>query len=82
MYYLRTRDGLEIDLVIEYGGKLHLFEIKSAMTITSKYAKGLIRMRSELQNLVNTTALISCSNESFDISQDISNFSWQQILSY
>ncbi|PKP54778.1 GTP-binding protein, partial [Candidatus Atribacteria bacterium HGW-Atribacteria-1] len=32
MYYLRSRDGLEVDLVIEIGGFLHLFEIKSSMT--------------------------------------------------
>ena len=36
MYYLRSRDGLEVDLLIELGDKLHLFEIKSSMTITPK----------------------------------------------
>ena len=30
LYYLRTRDDLEVDLVLESGGKLHLFEVKSS----------------------------------------------------
>lgn len=37
MYFLRSRDGLEIDLIIEREGKLHSFEIKSTMTIYPKY---------------------------------------------
>ncbi|MGB9630270.1 MAG: ATP-binding protein, partial [Thermodesulfobacteriota bacterium] len=47
LYYLRTRDGLEIDLIIEIGQKLHLFEIKSAMTILPRHASSLIKIAGE-----------------------------------
>src|SRR4030042_214849 len=44
VYYLRTRDGLEVDLVVELGQKLHLFEIKSSMTIFPRHASSLLRI--------------------------------------
>ncbi len=80
MYYLRSRDGLEIDLVIEKGAKLHLFEIKSAMTITSQHAMPLKKLAGELKNLVATTAIISASDTNFIIKDNIINYSWKNIL--
>ncbi len=52
MYYLRSRDGLEVDLVIELAGKLHLFEIKSSMTITPKHASSLLKMIKESGQMI------------------------------
>jgi len=80
MYYLRSRDGMEIDLVIEREGKIHLFEIKSAMTITSKHAQGLTRMLNELPSDIETTAIISCSEENFVVKGNIINYGWKNIL--
>ena len=80
MYYLRSRDGLEIDLLIEQGGKLHLFEIKSAMTITSKHAAHLGRMKGELGKRVETAAIISCSEDNFQVKRNIANYGWKNVL--
>jgi len=80
MYYLRTRDGLEVDLVIELGQKLHLFEIKSAMTIMPKHAFSLARITGELGSMVQTSAMISASEESFHLTHGIYNYSWKNIL--
>jgi len=59
MYYLRTRDGLEIDLVLELGQKLHLFEIKSTMTVWPAHAASLRRIMSDPKFSVGTGAVIS-----------------------
>lgn len=80
MYYLRTRDGLEVDLVLELGQKLYLFEIKSAMTILPKHASSLSRMASELKSAVRTSAVISTSSDNFHLTRGIDNYSWKNIL--
>ncbi|OQX52829.1 MAG: hypothetical protein B5M48_04640 [Candidatus Omnitrophica bacterium 4484_213] len=81
MYYLRSRDGLEVDLVLELAGKIHLFEIKSAMTITPKHITALKRMKQELGSQIKTAAIISCSDDSFLIEKNIANYNWKTILS-
>ena len=80
MYYLRSRDGLEVDLVIEIGGFLHLFEIKSSMTITPKHITSLKRLANDLSSRVKTAAVISCSNDNFIVKNKINNYNWKNIL--
>lgn len=80
LYYLRSRDGLEVDLVIEIGGFLHLFEIKSSMTITSKHVTSLNKLANDLGSKVKTVAVISCSDDNFMIKENIANYNWKNIL--
>mgnify|MGYP005833571555 CR=1 FL=1 len=80
MYYLRTRDGLEVDLVLELGQNLHLFEIKAGMTILPKHASSLLRISGEFKSMVETSAVISASQENFHITGGICNYSWKNIL--
>jgi predicted AAA+ superfamily ATPase len=80
MYYLRTQDGLEIDLVVEFGQHLNLFEIKSAMTIFPKHTFPLLRISTELKSTVKTSAIISISPDNFIVKNEIYNYSWKNIL--
>ena len=80
MYYLRSRDGLEVDLVIEVEGSLHLFEIKSSMTITPKHITSLRRMANDLGSRVKTAAIISCSEDNFIVKDNIINYGWKNVL--
>ena len=80
MYYLRTRDGLEIDLVLESEQKLHLFEIKSSMTILPRHASSLLRINSDLRSSVKTSAIISAAVDNFQVQSGIYNYSWKNIL--
>lgn len=80
MYYMRTRDGLEVDLVLESDQKLHLFEIKSAMTILPKHASSLLKINSDLKSLVKTSAIISISADNFQVRKGIHNYNWKNIL--
>jgi hypothetical protein len=43
MYYWRTRDGFEVDLLVEYDGKLHPMEIKAASTLTPHHGSSVER---------------------------------------
>ena len=80
MYYLRTRDGLEIDLVLELGQKLSLFEVKSTMTAWPKQADSLGRLMSGLKSPVQTAGVISRAASSFSLKKDIYHFNWKDIL--
>ena len=81
LYYLKTRDGMEVDIVAEVSQKLHLFEVKSGATITANHASSLVRASRDLGNMIGSSQIISCSNESFPIQKNINNFRWQDILS-
>ena len=80
LYYLRSRDGLEIDLVLELGQKLHLFEIKSTMTVWPKHASSLGRLRNNLKLSVQTAAVISRAQGSFPLKEGIFHYNWRDIL--
>jgi predicted AAA+ superfamily ATPase len=80
MYYLRTMDGLEVDLVLEIGQKLHLFEIKGSMTILPKHATSLIRLSHELGTMVSSASIISLSREDFPLVNKIFCYGWHNIL--
>lgn len=75
MYYLRTHDDLEVDLVIEGGRGLTLIEIKSSATITKEHASSLIRAKRDLGDLVENAMIISQSNNTFPLHSGILNFS-------
>ena len=81
MYYLRTRDGLEIDLLLENNQKFELFEIKSGSTITSNHAHSLLRAKHDLGEVVNSVNLISNTKESFLLKDNLKNYRWSDILS-
>lgn len=80
MYYLRTRDGLEIDLVLEIEGRLNLIEIKSSSTIRPEHAASLIRAKRDLKNSVDKSFIISNSPESFCLTKETYNYSWASVL--
>lgn len=80
LYYLKTRDGLEVDMVVEIAQKFHLFEIKSGATITSKHAVSLIRAKKELSSLVQSLNIISRAPQSFPLNKAVSNFNWFSFL--
>jgi predicted AAA+ superfamily ATPase len=80
LYYLRTRDGLEIDMVLELNQKLHLFEIKSTMTILPVHASSLLKAATSLKSLAGKTAVISRANKNFILKGKAFNYNWRNIL--
>jgi len=80
LYYLRSQDDLEVDLVIELAGYLHLLEIKSTSTVTSKHAISLRKLINELGSTVKSASIISCAADNFALTTGINNFNWQSLL--
>lgn len=80
MYYLRSRDGLEIDLVVDMAGRLHLFEIKSSATITDRHAVSLKRLADEFKSDVRSASIISCTPDDFRVTGHIMNYGWKNVL--
>jgi len=80
MYYLRTRDGLEVDLVLELSGKIHFIEIKSSATIVTKHTSALIQSLSDLNNPPFSTNIISLAKENFTIKKPVVNLYWKDAL--
>jgi len=81
LYYLRTRDGLEVDLVVEVNQKLHLFEIKSGATITPHHAASLLRAKKDLGSLAPTATVISQATGNFSLMQGIMHWNWRTLFS-
>ena len=81
MYYLRTRDNLEIDLVLEIEGKLKLIEIKSTSTIKMAHASSLIKVYKDLKDHTDKALIVSNSENSFTLHKFVDNFPAHQILS-
>lgn len=80
LYYLRTHDGLEVDLVIESNQKLHIFEIKSTMTILPRHASSLVRLVSELGSTIQTACVISQASFNGTLTKKISHLNWKSFL--
>jgi len=62
-YFLRTADNIEIDLLIESGQKLHLFEIKLSMTPTQKMAGEMEKMIDLLKEKSAAKGAVICLAE-------------------
>lgn len=80
VYYLRTHDGLEIDLIVEAGRKLHLFEIKSAMTIWPKHADALVRAATQWGDRISAGYVISRAEGRFPVRAGILHIPWRDAL--
>lgn len=80
LYYIRTKDGLEVDLVLEVNQKLHLFEIKNAATITKRHAGSLILAKKDLGVRVGSASIISQALDNIPVAQGIYNRNWESLL--
>ena len=59
LYYVRERSGAEIDLLVESGRQLHLFEIKSGMTPNLDMGRHLAAFRKRVPEAVSSTVVYS-----------------------
>jgi uncharacterized protein len=76
IYYLRTLDKLEVDVVMEIDQKLHLFEIKSGATINKHHASSLLKMTSEKKPKIESAFVISRAPDHFLLQKNIANLNW------
>jgi uncharacterized protein len=57
LYYWRSRDGIEVDLLIDYDGKLYPIEIKATSTVLPQHASALNKW-SDLAGRKRNSAII------------------------
>ena len=78
--FLRTQDGLEIDLIIETAGKLQAIEIKSSQTLQPNHFAGLQRLARDWPEHFAGGTLISASAETFRTSEGFQHLPWAAAL--
>ena len=57
LYFIRDQHGTEVDLVVEDGGALHLFEIKSSVSFSPDFAKNLDVVRRAIPGIASATVV-------------------------
>ena len=67
IYYLRTQDDLEVDLIIELENKLNLIEIKSTATIKPEHTASLVKAKRDFGGAIGKTIIISRAPDKFTL---------------
>lgn len=57
LYFYRDKSGLEVDVVADEGGYLHLYEIKAGATLRSNYLDNMKKVKETLPNVTTTTVI-------------------------
>jgi predicted AAA+ superfamily ATPase len=78
-YFWREHSGYEVDLLIEQGGHLKAVEIKSGMTLSEHYLKGLHHLQSVMQNENNLEPYIVYAGQDNQYLTKIPVISWKEI---
>ncbi len=76
--YFRTKDGLEVDLVIEKGQKLYLREIKSVRTLSVDLAQNLLKS-ADLLKKSSAKIILAPVEKSFQLKSDVQVKPWQRV---
>ncbi len=76
--YFRTRDGLEVDLLIEQGATIHAREIKTQRTLSSHLGDSLVKTEALLKKTLNKKVLAPVEKKRL-LSMEIPIVPWQQV---
>lgn len=72
LYHFRDRNGLEVDLVIEYGdGRVFLIEVKASSTYRSDHVRGIRQLADRLGDRFIGGAVLGLSTEPLQLAQGI-----------
>ncbi len=76
--YFRSRDGLEVDLIIEDGLMVHAREIKTTRTIKPNLADNLLKLEKLLKKKLKKVVLAPVEDEA-KLTSDVSVRPWQKV---
>ncbi len=84
IYFWRTRDGMEIDLIIEYADKLIPIEIKKTATPTKTHARHLERFITfeNHSKRVENGYIVCTVKEKIAISKNITAIPWDKFIEH
>lgn len=80
LYYLRTQDGVEADVVIEHEEGLELLEIKSGKTIVPEHGRHLKLLRRQLGKLIIGAWVVADSDQGGVVTEGVKQVSWREWL--
>jgi len=79
LYYWRSKNGVEVDLIIDRNGRLYPLEIKATSTILPAHADGLKRWRSLAGSIASEGAIVANISETMRL-KDCNVISWENGL--
>lgn len=75
LYHFRDRDGLEVDIVVEFAdGRVFLLEVKASQTYRAEQVKGIQGLAVKLGDRFLGGAVLSLAKESVQLAQGIWGF--------
>lgn len=77
-FFWREHSGNEVDLIIEKSGELFAYEIKSSMTLSSHFDKGLVHLQQVITDVKVNPSIIYAGDKPLFLG-DIAVTSWQDL---
>lgn len=75
LYHFRDRDGLEVDVVVEFAdGKVFLLEVKASQTYRADHARGILALAGKLGDRFLGGAVLGLAAESVQIARRVWGF--------
>ncbi|NCP03247.1 MAG: hypothetical protein COT35_00730 [Nitrospirae bacterium CG08_land_8_20_14_0_20_52_24] len=75
IYYWRSRDGLEIDLIVERNDKIYPMEIKSTSTLRPDHAGSIIRWR-RISGIKTQGLIFANIHEAMPVAEGVKAVPW------
>ena len=76
LYFWRSRDGLEVDLLIEHEGRLRPIEVKAAATINPHHADALVRWHGLVGKRAEPGVVVADVTQPTGITKGVSATPW------
>lgn len=80
LYFWRSHDGIEIDLIIESAGKYYPVEIKKTQTPTSRHAESIEKFRTLFEGQVGESFVVCNIDEEKPLTANVSALPWKKYL--
>ncbi|HPS30330.1 MAG TPA: ATP-binding protein [bacterium] len=78
LFFWRSNDGMEIDLIIEFAGKYHAIEIKKTQTPTAKHAESIDKFISLFKEKTGDSFVVCNIPQTKPLTANVSAISWKE----
>ncbi|HXU29542.1 MAG TPA: ATP-binding protein [Thermoanaerobaculia bacterium] len=79
LWYWRSREGHEVDLLVELSGKLHPIEIKITTTPRPAHVDNLVRWRSLVGEMAGSGLMVASAGNASSLVPEIRVLPWSQL---
>ncbi len=79
LWFWRSHEGLEVDLLVELGGKLHPVEIKATATPRPAHAEGILRWRALAGEKAGSGLLVAQAEEASSLAPGVRVLPWGRL---